>query len=212
MTKSKLLICSAVLLTALLGFSKTTFAYDDQYLKGRAIQLANFSTDDLVVEPVLVYNSVSNKTDLPDLFAKNEKVVNLIDPKFSPLAISAVFSAPKYQITDGKKTYEIHSFKRRVGDILTDGGVDLAKEDIVSPNADTLEPVVKASGGNAIKITRVDVAQIEEFEPVPYQTKKTDDPTINKGVEKITQHTEAGIRHQLPHQTGNCWCDHQRQD
>lgn len=199
MTRSKVLnykslhvvFLVAILLVSVLASAKKSFAIDDSYLKGRAIQLAGFSSDELVVEPKLIYNSPANQSALPDLLSPNERVVNLIDPKYSLFGITAVFEAPKYQIMDGKKSSEIYSFKRRVGDVLFAGGVELAKEDIVVPPVDSLESPATA-GDNLIKITRVSVAQIDEFESVPYQTKKTNDPTINKGIEKVTQAGKVG--------------------
>ena len=195
--KSKLLICSGIVGLCVLAMSQKAFAYDESYLKGIAIQKADFQSDELVVEPKLVFSMPGNRPDIQS--GSYDRMITLIDPKLSITGITAVFEAPKYTIIDGKRVYDIYSFKRRVGDILTGGGVDLAKEDIITPNSNTLEPLAVESGGNLIKITRVALAQIEEFQPVPYRVKKTDDPTINKGVEKITQAGKDG-RKQLTYQ------------
>jgi len=183
--KLKILICSffPLILGAFLFIPKA-HAVDDKYLKGRAIELANFSDDDIVVEPKMIYNFAPGKVNLPELITPNAKVVNLVNPRYSPASITAVFEAPKYLIEDQSNQLALYSFKRRVGDILADGGVVLAKEDIISPSIDTPAPTL---GGNLIKITRVSLAEIEEFESVPYREKKSDDPEINKGVQKVTK-------------------------
>jgi len=146
--KLKLLICSLIVFAVGLLFSGHAYAYSESYLKGRAIQLANFSPDELVIEPKLVFNLSPVKQGSGDLFSLSTRVINLLDPRFSPSGISAVFEAPKYQIIDQNHKFEIYSFKRGIGDILKDGGVELAKEDIVSPGVGELQP----AAGNVIKI------------------------------------------------------------
>lgn len=182
MRKLKLLIYSlSALAICFISYSRV-FAFDDSFLKGRAIQLAHFSQDDLVVEPKIIYSINSGKESVVDFLNPKNKIVNLIDPRFAHIGISAVFEAPKYTIKDQSQTVYAYSFKRRVGDILKDGGVVVAKEDIISPPGDAL---ASALSSNLIKITRVSVAEIEEFSLVPYRTKKIDDPELNKGTEKI---------------------------
>jgi hypothetical protein len=183
MTKLKLLIYSISAIAICLVFYSRAAAFDDSFLKGRAIQIAHFSEDDLVVEPRIIYSINSDKESVVDIINPKNKVVNLIDPRFSHIGISAVFEAPKYTIQDQSQTIYAYSFKRRVGDILKDGGVALAKEDIISPPGETPAGALSSS---LIKITRVSVAEIEEFESVPYQTKKIEDSSLNKGVEKIS--------------------------
>jgi hypothetical protein len=180
MKRLKLLIYSLLAIAVFLSLPKPALAYDDSYLKGRAIQIANFSQDESVVEPKIIYSLNSERT--LDLINPNSRVVNLIDPRFSHIGITAVFEAPKYTVQDQKQVVNIYSFKRRVGDILADGGLVIAKEDVISPPGETL---AGALSSNLIKITRVSVAEIEEFESVPYQVKKIDDPDLNKGTEKI---------------------------
>jgi len=192
----KIYFLSATLFAAVFfGLSPKAFALDDSYLKGRAIQIANFTVDDLVVTPKLIYNSPGNKVAQQDLISPTRKVVDLIDPKYSLFGITAVFESPKYEIQDSKRNYFVFSFKRRVGDILAAGGVELANEDIVSPSRDTLEP----AQANIIKITRVSLANIEEFESVPYRTKKTEDPTLDKGKQVVKQYGKSGKK-QLTYQ------------
>lgn len=153
----------------------------DTYLQGRAIQIAQFKDDEIVPAPTFNYilpgeRMVAEPTD------DKIRMVKIFDPKLSIAGLVVVFKAPTYKIIDGKRNYEISSFKGRVEDVLEDGGVELAREDIVSPARGDRALVQE---NNLIKITRVSIAQIDEFQPVPYQTKKIDDPTLDQGKTKV---------------------------
>jgi len=185
-TKLKLLIYSGFFIFILFSSAKPVFAFDQSYLKGKAIEQANFSLDELVVEPKLIFSLAGEREQAS--ISLYDRVVNLIDPKFSPIGISAVFTAPKYKIIDQSTSYDIYSFKRRVGDILSGGGVVLAKEDVVDPTPeDSL-----SLGTNTIKITRVSVAEIEKFVSLPYQTKKIDDPDLERGRQIVSRNGKSG--------------------
>ncbi len=191
MTKSKLLMCSAIL--SLVFIATPALAYDESYFKGKAIEKAGFQEDELVVEPELVY-SLPGSRELAG-GSEADRVITIIDPKFSITGITAVFKAPIYTIVDQTKTYQLPSFKRRVGDILAAGGVDIAKEDMVNPNLSSSAPLPE--NNNLIKITRVSVAEIEKFESLPYQTKRIDDPTLERGKEKVEQEGKIGKKRLL---------------
>ena len=182
----KLILYSVFFLLMVLGVSTEANAIDNDFLKGRAIQIANFSPDELVVEPKIIFNLIPGGNRV-EQETPNKRVINLVNPKFAP-GITAVFEAPKYKIVDQTRTYTLYSFKRRVGDILSAGGVDLAKEDIVTPPVDA----TAFSSGNLIKITRVSIAEVEKFEVLPYQTKKIDDPSLERGKEKVENSGKLG--------------------
>lgn len=181
----KLLIYSGFFILFLFS-AKPVFAFDQSYLKGKAIEQANFSLDELVVEPKLIFSLAGEREQAS--VNPYDRVVNLIDPRFSPIGISAVFTAPKYKIIDQSTSYDIYSFKRRVGDILGGGGVVLAKEDVVDPTPENSLSL----GTNTIKITRVSVSEIEKFEAIPYQTKKIDDPDLERGRQIVSQAGKSG--------------------
>jgi hypothetical protein len=71
---------------------------------------------------------------------------------------------------------------------LAQGSVELAKEDIVDP-ARSVEP-----GSNKILITRVEVAEIQMHETLPYQTKKIDDPNLDRGKQTVSQKGKIGTK------------------
>jgi hypothetical protein len=153
----------------------------DTYLQGRAIQIAQFEDDEIVPTPQFHY-ILPGERIVSDLSNTSKvRTVKIFDPQLSITGLVVKFNAPVYQIADGRKKYEISSFKGRVEDILSDGSIELANEDIVSPSRGDREPL----GNNLIKITRVSIAQIDEFSSLPYQTKKIDDPTLDKGKTKI---------------------------
>jgi len=178
-SKFNYLLILFFLITAVLSVAHKSEAQDsiDTYLQGRAIQIANFNEDELIPKPEFHYILPGERLIGELVNSRTTKTVKIFDPHLSIAGLVVVFEAPKYTIMDGKKQYEISSFKGRVEDILKDGGVELANEDVISPTRGTHEPVAD----NLIKITRVSIAQIDEFQPVPYQIKKIDDPTLDQG-------------------------------
>lgn len=164
---------------------------DKNFIIGRAIALANFQNDEKIVEPEIKYQLPGEGILQNIFFDQTQKIVTIMDPQFAIGGIQAVFKAPKYTIQDGKKTYGVYSFKRGVGEILSGASIQLAKEDMVSPALGS-EPA-----DNLIKITRVSLAEIENFETLPYQTKKIDDPTLERGKQTTSQIGKTGKRRLL---------------
>ena len=160
---------------------------DREYLVGRAYELANFQKNEKPVEPAVKY-IMPGEVYLGESVQIGDSVrkVLVVNPKNGFGGIEATFVAPKYLVNDAGKASSVQSFKRVVGDILADGGYQLAKEDIVNP------PATTAMTANLIDITRVTVAEIEEFETLPYQTKEIEDPNIDRGVRKVTQEGKTG--------------------
>lgn len=160
---------------------------DREYLLTRAYALAGFQKNEKPVEPAVKYI-------MPGVVYSGESVqignsvrkVLVVNPENGFGGIEATFVAPKYLVNDAGKTSNVQSFKRVVGDILADGGYQLAKEDIVNP------PATAAPTANLIEITRVTVAEIEEFETLPYQTKEIEDSNLDRGVRKVAQEGKTG--------------------
>jgi hypothetical protein len=113
--------------------------------------------------------------------------VTIIDPAYGLGGVQAVFSAPTYKIIDGNKYSFVKSFKRVVGDILLENNFEIAKEDMVEPLLSSM-----ADPKKEIKVTRVSLAQLQEFETLPYQTKKIDDNTLDLGKTKVSQAGKTG--------------------
>ncbi len=154
----------------------------------RALVLADFRPDEVAPTPEISYLLPGEQESRQSLLDPYTKVVTIFDPAFGIGGVQAVFRAPVYQITDADKTFTQKSFKRGVGGVIADAGIVLAKEDKVEP------ALSSPAAGNSIKITRVSVAEIEEFETLPYQTKEIDDPDIDRGIRKVTQDGKTGTK------------------
>ena len=164
---------------------------DKNFIIGRAIALANFQNNEKIVEPEIKYKLAGEGILQNIFFDQSQKIITIVDPQFAIGGIQAVFKAPKYEIQDGKKTYSVYSFKRGVGEVISGANIVLAKEDMVTPALDA-EP-----SDNSIKITRVSLAEIEDFETLPYQTKKIDDPNLERGKQVTSQIGKTGKRRLL---------------
>lgn len=163
-------------------------------LKDIAFERAKFGADDYPPVPEARLNFFSPPL-INDPLNHTQKVVNMFSG-YVPLSLQFIYRAPKYTVYDGNTPIEIYSFKRGVNEILADGGVELAIEDVVDPPRGALmsSPV---NAGKTIKITRVVEAEIEKFEPLPYQTKEIDDNTLECGLRKTTQEGKVGQRRLL---------------
>jgi len=180
-----ILVLSVVI--AVTGAEKTR-AQDGDYLALRALVLADFRPDEVAPTPEISYLLPGEQESRQSLLDPYTKVVTIFDPAFGIGGVQAVFRAPVYQITDADRTFTQASFKRGVGGVIADAGIVLAKED-------KIEPALSATAaGNSIKITRVSVAEIENFETLPYQTKEIDDPNIDRGIRKVTQEGKTGTK------------------
>gem|GEM_PF-1780262 len=164
--------------------------FDKNYLTARAITLADFKADEKIVPPEIKYSLPGEREVSENLLDRTKRIVSIVNPKFAPVGIEAIFSAPAYTIYDGNQKYSVVSFKRGVGDILKDNSIILAKEDEV-------DPPLSSEPKDFIKITRVSVAEIENFETLPYQNKKIEDPTLDRGLTKVVQDGKEGKRRLL---------------
>ena len=162
---------------------------DNQYFISRAKVLAEFQPDEKPVEPNLQYFLPGAKLSDTVRLGDAVRQVVIIDPNANFGGVVATFTAPEYKIQDSKKTYTISNFKRVVGDILAQGGVKLAIEDIVEPPR-----AASAPADNKILITRVEVAEIQEHETLPYQQKKIDDPNLDRGKKTVSQKGKTGLK------------------
>lgn len=160
--------------------------FDEGFLTARAITLASFSPKDQPTIPEIVYLMPGEKPLVQTIPNTSVRIVNILDPNFGFGGIQAKFVAPKYTLQDGGQTLTFSSFKKSVGDILGENGIVLAHEDQVDP------PVDQVPRSNQIKITRVEVAQIDEFQTLPYQTKTVDDPTLERGKQIVSQQGQNG--------------------
>ncbi|MDH4358720.1 MAG: G5 domain-containing protein [Candidatus Berkelbacteria bacterium] len=159
-------------------------AYDENYLVGRAISLAGFGAEDRAVEPEINYLFPGEKIEL-DILDPSLRVVNIFDLNLGVGAIQVIFHAPEYKVTDAGRATYVRSFKAKVGGVIADGGIVLAKEDMVKPSLDSLAQ-------RDIEITRVSIAEIEEFETISYQTKEIEDSNLERGLKRVEKAGRTG--------------------
>lgn len=181
--KTKIVFFS--LLAVLFFFSgsqaKSYFSYDDNYYLGRALDIAGFKKDESFERYEIRALGFWQKGEAQFSLNPAERIVNIIPSNLSIGTIQVKFIASTYEIEDGSNKIYFSTFKRGVQGILDEAGIVLAKEDRVEPSPDQLAVDKK------IKITRVEEAEIEKFEPVPYQTKEILDPNLERGVKRVDQ-------------------------
>lgn len=190
MSKTRFYIFAFTVATIVVGlFWGSSKAQDtlpqESFILNRAVELASFKEDEKPVVPEIKYILPGDRSVPTASIDGTTRIVTILNPKYTFGGIVAVFVAPQYGVIDAGRVSTLSSFKRVVGDVLKDNGVEIAKEDIVSPDLST-----EVRTNLKINITRVSVAEVQNFEIVPYQTKNIDDNTIDKGKTKVSQ---AGI-------------------
>jgi len=190
--KSKifLLICISFCIFFYLNLAKAqeeNISYDQNFLVGRAVSLANFGTDEEATVPQIMYTLPGEKKIHQSSISGGQRTVTIFDPNFGLGGIQAVFYPPEFTILDASRTIKVKSFKRVVGDVLQENGVVIAKEDQVVPGlAD------RAKATQEIKITRVELAEVEKNETLPYQSKEIDDDRLERGKKAVKQEGKTG--------------------
>ncbi len=71
--------------------------------------------------------------------------------------------------------------------LLTESGIVVGPDDRITPSLDT--PV---TNGLVVDVVRVEVLDVREWQPIEHQTIKTDDDTLAKGTQKVTQEGSNG--------------------
>lgn len=189
-----IIIVLAIVMVATAGWSTSlanegnAIQINGSYIFSRAIELAQFRVDEKPTTPEIQYLMPGAVGDQTVQLGNSTKKVFIFDPSLGIGGVAATFTAPEYEVKDASQTYTISNFKRVVGDILAQGGVELAKEDIVDPPR-SVEP-----DSNNILITRVEVAEIQVHETLPYQTKKIDDPNLDRGRQIVSQKGKTGTK------------------
>ncbi len=175
------------------GGAKAQANFDKNFFLGRAYQLVNFSADERIVEPQINFLVAGNKGGLGQFDVDDkDRVVKIVDPDIFLGGVVAIFRAPNYTINDAGKKTQIKTFKGGVEGILSEAGVELAKEDRVEPPlGDSIE------GISQIKITRVEETELEKFETLPYRTVEIDDPNLERGIRKVSQDGKIGQKRLL---------------
>lgn len=157
-------------------------------IESRAEELASFVQGELIPKPEVLYLMPGELGEQVNIFSKDKKVINFFSPGEYMPVIQVVYKAPEFTISDSKKKTECASFKNTITDVLANCGVELADEDMVSPSRDS-QPVTQE-----IKITRVNIAQLEKTQDISFSTKEIDDNTLERGKTKVESVGKVGTR------------------
>lgn len=102
--------------------------------------------------------------------------------------------APVFTIFVDAKEVLVHSWKKLVSDILTEGGVKLNQNDTLSTPMDSTAPT-----SGQIEVTRVNYADVEENVPVEYEEITENSYEMYKGQSKVSQDGANGSKKQTVH-------------
>lgn len=161
-----------------------TYHLSTSNIKDLAFKRANFTPHQNPGDPNI--KLTFTKKDLEyRIGTPSLRYVEFLGPRFGIPGAEISYTANKYLLIDGKKERELYSFARVVGDILSEKNIELAEEDKVIPTLDERAEQI-------IKIIRVNIAQIEKDESIPYQTKEIEDNTLERGKKKTTQNGKNG--------------------
>jgi len=186
--KKIVIFLAAVVAVCSWGKVQAGNTYDRTFLLNRAVELAQFAPDEKIVLPqIKYYLPGDNKIGGLGFSPLVQRVVTIFDPGYGLGGVQAIFIAPTYSVIDGDKKLSPQSFKKTVGDILRENSFEIANEDVIEPALSSEAEVKKE-----IKITRVAIAEIQEFETLPYRTRNIDDDTLDKGKTRVSQSGKTG--------------------
>jgi len=100
-----------------------------------------------------------------------------------------LYRAPVIKIKDGKRSKEVRSWQKTVGELFSEQKIEIGKDDKVNFTLDT-----DLEDGMEIAITRVAITTVVEQEVIKYITLNKDDNTMDKGKTKVQQAGQNGSR------------------
>lgn len=104
-------------------------------------------------------------------------------------SIISLYRAPEYTVIDGKKSIILRSWQKTVGELLTEGNIELGDDDKINFSTDT-----ELFHDMKITIIRVAITNIKESQPIDFNIVKKDDPTMDKGKTKIQTQGQKGTK------------------
>jgi hypothetical protein len=112
-----------------------------------------------------------------------DRVAAFPEPRLGIGSTITIYRAPEVTIDDAGTTFRVQSWERTPAKILAEAAVQLGALDKVTPAVDA----EVAMGGTSITITRVAETELTLTESIPYTTKTTDDPTLDRGVTVVEE-------------------------
>lgn len=148
------------------------------------------------LHPVEVFTADSSAKSLIAAFTQAgvtyfpEDIVQAFpDPALGLGTVVRVERATPITIRDGKKTVQVRTWKKTVGEVLSEKRLDLGNEDRVGPT-----PVTLLQSNMTVTITRVARTEVVEKEIVPYETVIEKDYTQFVGTDVVLEQGKNGER------------------
>ncbi len=178
-TKVTLLIAMALIAGSVAVFSnmkQVTIAVD-----GKELKVTTFSS---------TYAQVLEKENIT--VGSKDKAVPAVDSKVTKGGTLTITRAVNVKVSVDGKTLDIKSAEANVEDMLVAEGLKIAEQDKVLPARDS-----KLQDGLAIKVVRVNTADITEVSKIDFSTVYKSDSSLLSGVKKVVQAGAAGEKSTL---------------
>ncbi len=132
---------------------------------------------------------VSQLTALNVAADPHDRVSTFPDPSLGLGSRIVVKRATRLTVHDADQTIEIATWQPTVEAVLAEAQITIGERDEL--NVGKKDTVVNKI---TIKITRVAETEIEETEPIPFTTIRTNDPAMERGEQRTIEHGQAGVR------------------
>lgn len=145
-----------------------------------AIELKGTSSE---IDPYLISQNLGAAPFPEDKFASFPSISMGIGSNIT------LYQAPVIKIKDGKRSKEVRSWQKTVGELFTEQKIEIGKDDKVNFAND-----IELEDNIQIVITRVAITTIVEKEAIKFTTTKKSNPNVEKGNKKTLQAGKNGTK------------------
>ena len=125
---------------------------------------------------------------------ERDLVASYTDSSWGYGGLAQVWRAQSITIKDGRRTTTVASWQPTVADLLAEQAIELGEQDKISPALTAAIQTADAATPVVITITRVEETTVIVKESIPIATTYKDDPTAEKGTEKVVDAGQTGIK------------------
>lgn len=178
----------------------TTASAQEPMVMGATTENPPLGWDKVVPE---TYAALITETDAAAVLARNGVATDAHDyiRTYPDLNLGVggtvyVYRAPVVTVIDWGVSQVAHTWAATVKDVLVDADVVLGDQDQVDPELGT-----QAGPGDplTITITRVNETDVQTTESISYSTRKQDDPTLDRGKQRVITAGKKGVRTKTYH-------------
>lgn len=123
-------------------------------------------------------------------FSDRDHVSHKVDEKITDGLQIDVAKAFQVVINDGGKKQKVWTTGGSVKQLLTANDITYNSKSNDKINHKLTDPVKK---GTKIRITRVDITNVDESEPIKFATETKEDPSLEKGKKRVLSEGEEGV-------------------